>query len=113
MTDSNILLSTQGQLSDYKITKTLGLVRGNTVRSRNVGRNFLANLKTVLGGEVREWTKAVEESRDQAIERLIEHAQEMGADAVVGLRFITTEVGANGSASEILAYGTAVKTAKP
>lgn len=108
MTD--MLISTQDHLGDYKITKTLGIVRGNTVRSRNVARNFLAGLRTIVGGEIPEWTKAISESREQALDRLIEHAKEMDADAVVCIRFITSEVGQ--TASEIMAYGTAVKLEK-
>ena len=102
-----IILSTQDFLGDFTVTKTLGIVRGNTVRSRNVGRNILASLRTIVGGEIQEWTKAIAETREQALDRLLDHAKEMGADAVVGLRFITAEIGP--SASEILAYGTAVK----
>ena len=105
--ENEMILSTQSVLGDFDVTKTLGIVRGNTVRSRNAARNFLANLRTIVGGEIPEWTKAVAETREQALDRLIAHAKEMGADAVVGLRFITAEVGTQ--ASEILAYGTAVK----
>jgi uncharacterized protein YbjQ (UPF0145 family) len=110
MSNDEILLSTQDHPVGYTITETLGLVRGNTVRSRNIGRNFLAGLKTIVGGEITQWTKAVEESRDQALARLVEHAKAQGANAVVGLRFITSEVGQ--AASEILVYGTGVKVTK-
>jgi len=102
-----LLLSTQDHMADYTITKTIGLVRGNTVRSRNIARNFIAGLRMIVGGEITELTKAVAESREQALARLRQHAHEVGADAVVGLRFITAEVGQ--SCSEIMVFGTAVK----
>jgi uncharacterized protein YbjQ (UPF0145 family) len=102
-----ILLTTQDNLAEYKIIKTLGLVRGNTVRSRNVANNMLAGIRTIFGGELPELTKAVAESREQALDRLKAHALELGADAVVCIRLITTEVG--NTSSEVLAYGTAVK----
>lgn len=103
---SEIILSTQDQLSDYKLVKTIGLVRGNTVRSRNIARNFLAGLRTIVGGEIPEYTKVLAESREQALDRLREHAQEVGANAVLTVRIDTAEVGQN--CSELLAYGTAV-----
>ena len=107
MTVETIKITTQDEFSDCKITETIGLVRGNTVRSRNVARNLLAGFRTIVGGEIPEWTKAIAESREQALDRLTEHAQELGADGVVCVRFITSEVGQ--TASEIMAYGTAVK----
>lgn len=105
--NKEMILSTQDFLGDYEITKTIGLVRGNTVRSRNIGRNFLAKLKTIVGGEISAWTIATSDAREQALQRLVAHATELDADAIVGLRFISAEVDA--TASEILAYGTAVK----
>jgi uncharacterized protein YbjQ (UPF0145 family) len=102
-----IIMTTQDQLVDHQIEKTLGLVRGNTVRSRNVVSNFIAALRTIIGGEISELTQAVNESRDEALKRLEEHAIELGADAVVGVRFVSSELGQ--SCSEIMAFGTAVK----
>jgi uncharacterized protein YbjQ (UPF0145 family) len=89
-----------------KIVKVLGLVRGNTVRVRHIGRDFAAALKTVVGGEVEEYTKLLGESREQAIGRMVAEAEELGANAVVNVRFGTSEVMQH--AAEILAYGTAV-----
>lgn len=106
MNDHKLLMTTQDCFADYDIKQTLGLVRGNTVRSRNIGRNLLAGIRTVFGGEISEWTKAVAESREQALDRLTDHAKEKGADAVVAIRFVSTEMGK--SASEIMVYGTAV-----
>ena len=110
MTEEKILITTQDHPVGYTITATHGLVRGNTVRSRNLGSNFLSGLKTMVGGEITGLTKLITESRDEAVDRLIDHAKEQGANAIVGMRFITTEVGA--SCSEILAYGTAVTISK-
>jgi uncharacterized protein YbjQ (UPF0145 family) len=106
----DFIITTQDQPAGYTISDTLGLVRGNTVRSRNIGSNFLSGLKSIVGGEISGFTKLITESREEAIRRLVEHAKERGANAVVGMRFITTEVGQ--TCSEILAYGTAVKMEK-
>lgn len=106
---STILLTTQDCLADHTISQTLGIVRGNTVRSRNIARNMLGGLRTIFGGEVPEWTKILAETREQASDRMIEHAKELGADAIVCVRFITAEIGQ--STSEVMAYGTAVKLA--
>lgn len=102
-----MIISTQDFLCDRKITQTLGLVRGNTVRSRNVANNFIAGFRTIFGGEIPEYVKLVAESREQALDRMIREAAGLGADAIVGVRFITSEISSN--CSEILAYGTAVK----
>ena len=107
---NKMLITTQDNFSDFTIERTLGLVRGNTVRSRNVARNLIANFRTIFGGEIPEFTKAIAESREQALDRMIEHAEEVGADAIVCVRFITAEVGQ--SCSEIMVYGTAVKLQK-
>ncbi len=106
----DFIITTQDQPAEYTITETLGLVRGNTVRSRNIGSNFLSGLKSIVGGEISGFTKLITESREEAISRLVEPAKQRGANAVVGMLFITTEVGQ--TCSEILAYGTAVKMEK-
>ena len=110
MQTDDFIITTQDQPAEYTITETLGLVRGNTVRSRNVGSNLLSGFKSLVGGEISGYTKLITQSREEAIQRLIEHAKERGANAVVGMRFITTEVAQ--TCSEILAYGTAVKMKK-
>ncbi len=94
------------EISGKKIIKTLGLVEGNTIRARNVGRDILAGLKNIIGGEIEEYTKLMGESRDQALDRMCKQAEDIGANAVVGVRFSTSYI--MGSAAEILAYGTAV-----
>jgi uncharacterized protein YbjQ (UPF0145 family) len=105
-----MLISTQDELSDYDITETLGLVRGNTIRARHIGKDILAGLRTLVGGEIVEYTKMLAESREQSIDRMTQQAQALGADAIVAMRFTTSPV-MQGSA-ELLAYGTAVKLKK-
>lgn len=89
------------------ITETLGMVRGASIRSRHVGRDLIAVFRNIAGGEVREYTKMIAEAREQSIDRMIEEAQALGADAVVAVRFQTSEV--MKGAAEMLCYGTAVK----
>jgi len=88
------------------IKKTLGLARGNTIRARHIGRDISAFLKNIVGGEIRDYTKMMAESREQAIDRMIEEAEGMGANTIINVRFTTSMI--MQSASEILAYGTAV-----
>lgn len=105
-----MLITTQDQFSDYNISKTLGLVKGNTIRARHVGKDIMAGLRTLIGGEIIEYTKMLAESREQAWDRMVEDAKKLDADGIVCLRFTTSTVMA-GSA-ELLAYGTAVKLSK-
>jgi uncharacterized protein YbjQ (UPF0145 family) len=93
-------------ITGKRIVRTLGLVRGNTIRARNIGRDIVAMLRTVVGGEISEYTKLLAEAREQAIDRMVEEARELGANAVVEVRFSTSQVMAG--AAELLAYGTAV-----
>ena len=102
-----MLITTQDELADYEIVKTLGLVRGNTIRARHIGKDILAGLRTIVGGEITEYTKMLAESREQSIDRMIADAKSKNADAIVAMRFTTSPV-MQGSA-EVLAYGTAVK----
>jgi len=102
-----MIYTTLDSIDELKITKTLGVAKGSTVRARHVGKDILAGFKTLVGGEIQEYTKLIGEAREQAIDRMLEDARSMGADAVVCVRFGTSFV--MGSASEILAYGTAVK----
>lgn len=103
-----MILSTTFDVPGRSISAHVGLVRGNVVRARFIGRDIVAGLRMIVGGEVHEYTKLLAESRDQALDRMVEHAQSLGADAVIGLRFETTDAG-QGQATEVLAYGTAVK----
>jgi uncharacterized protein YbjQ (UPF0145 family) len=97
---------TSSTIVGKKIVKTLGLVRGNTVRARHVGKDILAVLKNIVGGEIEEYTKLLGESREQSIDRMVAEAEQLGANAIVDLRFSTSYI--MGSAAEILVYGTAV-----
>lgn len=101
-----MMLTTTEQIVGKKIVQTLGVARGNTIRARHIGKDILAALKTLVGGEIEEYTKLIAEAREQAIDRMVDSAREMGANAVVSVRFTTSHV--MGTASEILAYGTAV-----
>ena len=105
-----MLITTQDNFIDYDIVETLGLVKGNTIRARHVGKDILAGLRTIVGGEITEYTKMLAESREQALDRMIADAEKMGANGIVCVRFTTSAVMA-GSA-ELLAYGTAVKVNK-
>lgn len=106
-----MLITTQDEFSDHEITETLGLVRGNTIRARHIGNDILASLRGVVGGEIGEYTKMLAESREQALDRMIERARALGADGIVALRFTTSAI-TQGSA-ELMAYGTAVRLKKP
>ena len=101
-----MIITTSDQIPGKEIVRTIGLVKGNTIRARHLGRDIMAGLRGVVGGEITEYTKMMAESREQAIKRMVEDAEQQGANAVVGLRFTTSMVMTN--ASEILAYGTAV-----
>ena len=101
-------VTTMQDIPGKKIVKSLGLVKGNTIRARNIGRDIVAMLKNLLGGEIEEYTKLLAESREQAVDRMIVSAEELGANAIVGARFSTSYI--MQSAAEIMVYGTAVIT---
>jgi uncharacterized protein YbjQ (UPF0145 family) len=101
-----MIISTTEFIPGKKVKKILGLVKGNTVRARNIGKDIMAALKNLVGGEIEEYTKLLAESRNQALDRMIKNAEELGANAVIGVRFETSYVMQN--AAEIIAYGTAV-----
>jgi uncharacterized protein YbjQ (UPF0145 family) len=105
-----MLITTANDLPGYEITETLGEVFGLTVRSRNIGSQLGAGLKSIMGGELKGMTKALVDSREQVIERMVEEGAAKGADAIVAMRFDTSEMGGNWT--EICAYGTAVKVRK-
>ncbi len=98
---------TNDEIAGMKITRSFGLVKGNTIRARNIGRDILAVIKNLIGGEIEEYTKLIAESREQALDRMLREAEAKGANAVIGVRFATSYIMAN--AAEILAYGTAVQ----
>ncbi len=101
-----MLMSTTETIKGKKIVKNLGLVKGNTIRARHLGRDIMAGLRNIVGGEITDYTKMMAESREQALDRMIEDAQNLGANAIDGAKFATSMD--MQSASEILAYGTAV-----
>lgn len=101
-----MIVVTTETIPGKRIVKTLGLVRGSTIRARHLGRDIVAALRGVVGGEIVEYTRLMAESREQALQRMVREAEALGANAVVGTRFVTSMVMAG--ASELLAYGTAV-----
>ncbi len=101
-----MIVVTTDSIEGKRIARVLGLVRGNTIRARNIGRDIAAAFKNMVGGEISDYTKMMSESREQAIDRMIEDAQAVGANAIVGVRFTTTSM--MQSAAELLVYGTAV-----
>lgn len=105
-----VQLSNLEHLPNYQITERLDVVYGSTVRSKHVGKDLFAGLKNIVGGELTAYTELLEESRQEAIDRMIVKAEALGADAVVGLRFSTSSI-AQG-ASELFVYGTAVKVVR-
>ena len=102
-----MLIVTTPDIPGKEIAEVLDVVRGSTVRARHVGRDILSGLKNIVGGEIRSYTELMSDAREQALDRMIADAEELGADAVVNVRFMTSQVMTG--ASEILAYGTAVK----
>ncbi len=101
-----MIITTTETISGKKVVKTLGLVKGNTIRARHLGRDIVAGFRNIVGGEIIEYTKMLAESREQALDRMQAEAEKLGANAVVGMRFITASI--MGGAAELLAYGTAV-----
>lgn len=101
-----MIITTSDQVEGKKITRTIGLVRGSTIRARHVGRDIVAGLRGLVGGEIVDYTKMMAEAREQALLRMVEDAEKRGANAVVGMKFTTSMIMSN--ASEILAYGTGV-----
>jgi uncharacterized protein YbjQ (UPF0145 family) len=103
-----MILTTTGSVPGRRIIRTLGLVRGSTIRARHIGRDITAALRGIVGGEVFEYTKMMAEAREQSVDRMLEEAQTLVADAVVEIRFTTSMI--MSGAAEILCYGTAVIT---
>ena len=103
-----MIVTTTGSIPGQKIIRTLGLVRGSTIRARHVGRDITAALRGLVGGEVFEYTKMMAEAREQSVDRMLEEARAVGANAVIEIRFTTSMIMAG--AAEILCYGTAVLT---
>ena len=101
-----MLVTTSETIANKRIVKTLGLVRGNTVRARHIGKDIMAGFRNIVGGEVHEYAKLVAESREQSLDRMVKEAEGLGANAVIATRFTTSVL--MGGAAELLAIGTAV-----
>ena len=101
-----MIITTSGQVQGKTIVKTVGLVKGSTIRARHVGKDIMAGLRGIVGGEISEYTKMMAEAREEALQRMTEDAEKKGANAVINMRFGTSMVMQN--AAEVLAYGTAV-----
>ena len=101
-----MLIVTSDEIPGKRIVKVFGMVRGNTIRARHIGRDIMASLRNITGGEIVEYTKMIAESREQALDRMTSEAEALGANAIVALRFTTASMMEN--AAELLAYGTAV-----
>jgi uncharacterized protein YbjQ (UPF0145 family) len=101
-----MILSTTGSVAGKKVVQTVGVVKGNTIRARHIGKDITAGLKNIFGGEIEEYTKLLAESREQALDRMTREAEELGANAVVEVRFSTSYI--MGNAAEIMVYGTGV-----
>jgi uncharacterized protein YbjQ (UPF0145 family) len=101
-----MIVTPASSIAGYRVVKTLGLVRGNTIRARNIGKDILAVMKNVVGGEIEEYTKMMAEAREQATDRMISDAKSVAANAVTDVRYSTSYV--MGSAAEIVCYGNAV-----
>lgn len=105
--EKEIIVTTMNDIPGRKVKKILGVVRGNTVRSRNIGRDIMAGFKSIVGGEIGTFTELINQSRDEAFNRMINNAIKIGADGIIAMRFDASSLMRN--TSEILAYGTAVK----
>ena len=103
----SLIATTTEEIAGQEIVETIGIARGNVIRAKHLGTDFVANLRNIVGGEMTEYTKMIAEAREQAYDRMIAHAERQGADAVVGVRFTTSTI--TQGAAEILAYGTAVR----
>jgi uncharacterized protein YbjQ (UPF0145 family) len=102
-----MLITTIDTISGKQITENLGMVKGNTIRAKHLGKDILAGLRSIVGGEIKEYTEALSEARNQVIKRMVNEAETLGADAIIGVRFTTSQV--MPGAAELLVYGTAVK----
>jgi uncharacterized protein YbjQ (UPF0145 family) len=102
-----MIISTTDTIPNKEIKKILGIAKGNTIRAKHIGKDILAGLRTIVGGEIKEYVEAIGEAREESIKRMIADAEKMGADAIVNVRFTTSQVMTG--AAELMVYGTAVK----
>lgn len=101
------MITTSGTIQGKQIVQTIGLVRGNTIRAKHIGKDIMAGLRHIVGGEIKEYAEMLTDAREEALQRMVKEAENMGANAIVGTRFTTSMI--MKGAAEILAYGTAVK----
>ena len=104
-----MIITTAFQIEGMTISRTVGLAKGSTIRARHLGKDIMAGFRSMVGGEIAEYTKMMAEAREEAIQRMVEDAQKQGANAIIGMRFATSMVMQN--AAEVLAYGTGVVVA--
>jgi len=102
-----MIVTTTDSIPNKEIKEILGVVKGNTIRAKHIGKDILAGLRTIVGGEIKEYVEALGEAREQALSRMLAQAEGLGADAIVGVKFTTSQVMAG--AAELMVYGTAVK----
>ena len=102
-----MIITTTENIPGKQIVQTLGIVQGNTVRTKQIGKDFMAGLKTIVGGEIKGYTDMLTQARTESYNRMVNEATKLGADAIICMRFTTSQVMQN--AAEILAFGTAVK----
>jgi uncharacterized protein YbjQ (UPF0145 family) len=103
-----MIVVTSDFVPGHSVTEALGVVRGSTIRSKHIGKDLMAGLRTLVGGEIKEYTEMLVETRAESMNRMVSQAEELGADAVISMRFMTSQV--MSGAAELLAYGTAVRT---
>ncbi|MCG8468536.1 MAG: YbjQ family protein [Gemmatimonadetes bacterium] len=103
-----MIIVTTDSVPGYEVTEALGVVRGSTIRAKHIGKDFLAGLRTIVGGEIKEYTEMLIEARNESMNRMKTQATTLDADAVISVRFVTSQV--MSGAAELLCYGTAVKT---
>jgi uncharacterized protein YbjQ (UPF0145 family) len=102
-----MIVVTTESIPGYRVTESIGVVRGSTIRTKHIGKDFIAGLRTLVGGEIKEYTEMLVEARNESTNRMVDQAERLGADAVINVRFVTSQV--MSGAAELLAYGTAVK----
>jgi uncharacterized protein YbjQ (UPF0145 family) len=102
-----MIVVTTESIPGYRVTESIGVVRGSTIRTKHIGKDFIAGLRTLVGGEIKEYTEMLVEARNESTNRMVAQAEQLGADAVINVRFVTSQV--MSGAAELLAYGTAVK----
>lgn len=102
-----MIMTTTFNIAGREIAEHIGIARGSSIRSKHIGKDIMAGLRTIVGGEIKEYVEAMSQAREEAIRRMIMDAEHMGADAIVGVRFTTSQIMTG--AAELMAYGTAVK----